>query len=103
MTLKIDAKKWVYVIVQNPNSNDQIVGQLDAENEISFIPMFLDKESATQGILHMAKEKGKKYEIQAIIFEDLERYAAESQFLLFVLNDEGEVIDKRAPFQASDQ
>ena len=103
MTLKIDAEKWVYVIVQNPNSDDQIVGQLDAENEISFIPMFMDKESATQVMLHMAKEKGKKYEIQAIIFEDLERYAAESQFLLFVLNDEGEVIDKRAPFQASDQ
>lgn len=103
MTLKIDAEKWVYVIVQNPNSDDHIVGQLDAENEISFIPVFMDKESATQGMLHMAKEKGKKYEIQAIIFEDLERYAAEGKLLIFVLNDEGEVIDKRAPFQTPDQ
>ena len=50
-----------------------------------------------------AKEKGKKYEIQAIIFEDLERYAADSQFLLFVLDDQGNVIDRRAPFQATAQ
>jgi hypothetical protein len=51
-------------------------------------------------MLHLAKEKGQKYEIQAIIFEDLERYAAQSQFLLFVLNDEGEIIDRRTPYQA---
>ena len=101
MTLEIDAQAWVYVMVQNPDSDDRIVGQMDAENEISFIPMFMDKESATQGMLHMAKEKGQKYEIQAILFEDLEKYANESRFLLFVLDDEGKVIDKRAPYQAA--
>lgn len=97
MTQKIDADAWVYVMVQNPEKGDQIVGQVDTDNDISFIPMFMDKESATQGLIHMAKEKGAKYEIQAILFEDLEKYAAESQFLIFVLDDEGRVIDKRAP------
>ncbi len=100
MTIEIDGQGWVYVMVQNPESDDRIVGQSDAENGVSFIPVFLDKASATQGMLHLAKEKGNKYEIQAIIFEDLERYAAESQFLLFVLNDEGEIMDKRTPYQA---
>ena len=100
MTLQIDAQAWVYVMVQNPESDNQIVGQLDAKNEISFIPIFMDKESATQGMIHMAKEKGKKYEIQAILFEDLEKYAAQSQVLIFVLDDEGRVIDKRAPIQS---
>jgi hypothetical protein len=100
MTLQIDGQAWVYVVVQNPDRDDRIVGQLDAESGVSFIPAFLDKASATQGMLHLAKEKGNKYEIQAILFEDLERYAAESQFLLFVVNDEGEIIDKRTPYQA---
>jgi len=100
MTLQIDDQAWIYVMVQNPDSDDRIVGQSDAENGVSFIPVFLDKAAATQGMLHLAKEKGQKYEIQAIIFEDLERYAAQSQFLLFVLNDEGEIIDRRTPYQA---
>ena len=103
MTQQIDADAWVYVMVQNPEKDDQIVGQVDAENDISFIPMFMDKESATQGMIHMAKEKGKKYEIQAILFEDLEKYAVESKFLIFIIDDEGRVIDKRAPFQSQQQ
>ncbi len=100
MTRQIDAQAWVYVMVQSPEKDARIVGQVDAENNISFIPMFMDKESATQGMIHMAKERAKKYEIQAIMFEDLEKYAAESQFLIFVLDDEGRVVDKRAPFQS---
>ncbi len=103
MTLEIDAQAWVYVMVQNPDKEDQIVGQFDAENDISFIPLFMDKASAAQGMLHMAKEIGKKYEIQAIIFEDLERYAVESSTLLFVLDDQGKMIDKRVPFQGKAQ
>lgn len=99
MAQKIDAHSWVYVLVQNPGTDDQIVGQTDTENNLSFIPMFLDKESATHGAIHLPKQKGRKYEIQAIIFEDLEKYAAEGQFILFVIDDEGKIIDKRAPFQ----
>ena len=100
MVQPIDATSWVYVLVQNPGSDDRIVGQKDAENDISFIPMFMDKDSATNGSIHIAKESGHKYEIQAIIFEDLEKYAAEGQFILFVIDDAGKVIDKRAPFQS---
>ncbi len=103
MTQQIDADAWVYVMVQNPERDDQIVGQVDTDNDISFIPMFMDKESATQGMIHMAKEKGHKYEVQAILFEDLEKYAAESQFLIFVLDDEGRVIDKRVPSPSQHQ
>jgi len=50
-----------------------------------------------QGSLHMVKEKGKKYEVHAIIYEDLERFAAKGGFILFVVDDEGRVIEKRAP------
>ena len=97
MTKEINAASWVYVLVQNPGGAEQIVGQRDLESDIAFIPMFLDKDSAMQGVVHMVKEKGRKYEIQAIIYEDLASYAAQGGFILFVLNAEGQIIEKRAP------
>jgi hypothetical protein len=97
MKNKIKATSWVYVLVQNSQGVEQIVGQRDSENDIAFIPVFLDKDSAMQGVIHVAKEKGKKFEIQAIIFEDLERYAASAGFVLFVLDGQGQIIDKRIP------
>lgn len=97
MTKEIKATTWVYVLVQNPGGAEQIVGQRDVESDIAFIPMFLDKDSAMQGVVHMVKEKGRKYEIQAIIYEDLASYAAQGGFILFVLNAEGQIIEKRVP------
>ena len=97
MTKSISATSWVYVLVQNPGGDEQIVGQRDTESDIAFIPVFLDKDSAMQGVLHMVKEKGKRYEVQAIIFEDLAGYAARGGFVLTVLDGEGQVIEKMAP------
>lgn len=97
MKKEITATSWVYVLVQNPGGAEQIVGQHDMESEIAFIPMFLDKDSAMQGAVHMVKEKGKKFEIQAIIYEDLASYAAREGFMIFVLNAEGRITDKRVP------
>jgi hypothetical protein len=97
MTKAIEATSWVYVLVQNPGGDEQIVGQQDSENGLAFIPLFLDKESAIQGLAHMPTQKGKKLEIQAIIFEDLANYAARDKYLLFVLDADGKVIDKRLP------
>ena len=97
MTTQIDNNTWVYVLVQNPGANENIIAHNDAETNILFIPAFFDKDAAQQGILHIPKESGHKYEIQAIIFEDLERYATEGQSLIFFLDGEGNIIDKRAP------
>ncbi len=97
MTTEIKATSWVYVLVQNPGSNEQIVGQKDMGGDIAFIPTFLDKDSAMQGAVHLVKEKGKKFEIQAIIYEDLAAYAARGGFILFILDSQGRIIDKRLP------
>jgi hypothetical protein len=97
MTTEIKGTSWVYVLVQNPGSNEQIVGQRDIGSDIAFIPTFLDKDSAMQGVVHMVKEKGKRFEIQAIIYEDLVAYAVQSGFILFILDAEGRVIDKKVP------
>ena len=97
MTKEIKATSWVYVLVQNPGSDEQIVGQRDIASDIAFIPTFLDKDSAMQGVVHMVKEKGKRFEVQAIIYEDLASYAAREGFMIFVLNAEGRITDKRVP------
>jgi hypothetical protein len=97
MALKISAASWVYVLVQNPGTDEQIVGQQDTKDDIAFIPMFLDKDSAIQGVMHMVKERGQKFEVQAIIYEDLAGYAAKGGFILFVIDENGRIIDKLTP------
>ncbi|MGD9006734.1 MAG: hypothetical protein PVG41_02375 [Desulfobacteraceae bacterium] len=101
MTHKIKADSWVYVLVQNPGNAEHIVGQQEPEHQIAFIPTFMNKESAMQGIVNLPKDKGHKYEIQAIIYEDLEKYAAEGKFLIFILDDHGRIIDKRSPTKSA--
>ena len=97
MTNEIKADSWMYVLVQNPGSNETIVGQRDPKHEIAFIPTFTDRDAAMQGVINLPKDAGNKYEIQAIIYEDLERYAAENEFLIFILDDQGRIVDKRSP------
>ena len=89
-----EATTWLYVAILKAGPSEQIVGQTDSEHDISFIPAFLDKESAQQAMFHLHLEKKKKYEVQAIIYEDLARHAAENGFLVFVLDDEGKVLER---------
>lgn len=97
MKKKIGYDSWVYVLIQDPGNNEHVVGQEDAENGLAFIPAFIDKDAAMQGIAHMAKEKGHKYEIQAILFESLIDHAKEGNFLIFVLDEEGTILEKFNP------
>jgi hypothetical protein len=97
MTETTRLSTWVYVLVQHHGTEEQLVGQHDSETDISFIPAFMNKEAAMQGVVHMAKEKGYKYEIQAILVEDLLKYAANGNFFTFVLDDEGAVSKKFSP------
>ncbi len=92
--MTIEATTWLYVAILKAGPSEQIVGQTDSEHDISFIPAFLDKESAQQAMFHLHLEKKKKYEVQAIIYEDLARHAAENGFLVFVLDDEGKVLER---------
>lgn len=92
MTMK--ATTWLYVAIMKDGSSEQIVGQTDNEHDISFIPAFLDKESAQQAMFHLHLEKKNKYEVQAMIYEDLARHAAENGFLVIVLDEEGKVLER---------
>lgn len=92
--MTIDADTWLYVAVQKDVPADKIVGQVDAEHDISFIPAFLTKDTAQQAMFHLNLQKQKKYEIQAIICEDLIRHATEGGFVIFVLDEDGKVLER---------
>lgn len=89
--------KWVFVVVQNPGKDETIVGQKDTENDIRFIPVFPDRETGLQGIVHLAKEPGQAFEIHAIMYDDLLKYAQKDGYLLFFIDGSGRISTKMGP------
>jgi hypothetical protein len=89
--------QWVWVVVQNPGDREQFLGQHDTQEDVSFIPAFHSKEDAQQCFLNMARKKGSKYEVQAILYQELAKEAAAGDFMIFMLNENGEVLDKIKP------
>ncbi len=94
MSKLIKKDQWVWVVIQDPGGVEQFLGQQDAKNDETFIPVFLEKEEAQQGLSFLVREKGLKYEVQAILYEDLSQRAGEYGFMLFLLNGAGEVLEK---------
>ena len=99
MSKLVKDDEWVWVVIQDPGGNEHFLGQKDEEKGISFIPTFIEKEEAEQGLKLMAREKGSKYEVHAILFEDLSERASENGLSLFVVNGKGEVLEKILPDQ----
>ncbi len=97
MTETIKDDSWVWAVALVGGGEDQLLGQTDKETGISFIPIFHSKDDAMQCVRHLNIEKGRKFEIQAVIYEDLAEKARENGFLIFLLNDEGKVMQKRTP------
>ena len=97
MNKEIKSDTWIWVVVQNPGANEQFLGQLDEDNNESFIPAFYDKEDAQQCLIHMKTEKAHKYEVQAICFGELSKDAVKNNFMIFMLTGDGEIIKKIVP------
>ncbi len=83
---------WVYVIVCNPGVNEQFLGLYDKEKSVDFIPAFPSKEAANDCFLTLPKEKGKKYEVQAIHIEELTVEATKNGFLVAMFDNDGNII-----------
>jgi glutathione peroxidase-family protein len=97
MKKEIKTDTWVWVVVQNPGPNEQFLGQHYDDQNVSFIPAFFEKEDAQQCLIHMTTNKGDKYEVQAIFFKELADDAAKHDFKIFMLNADGEILEKFAP------
>jgi hypothetical protein len=93
----LGADQWVWVVVQDPGGKEQFLGQQDNLENISYIPVFYSKEEAQQSFLNMARRKNCRYEVQAILFEELAKDAAANGFMIFLLNANGEILEKIKP------
>lgn len=88
--------EWYYIIVQNPETvEEQLTGFTDDETGTDFVPVFRSREEAQQCFLLMPKDIiNIKYEIQAIIKEDLMEQAAKKDYSIYLMDDKGTVLDR---------
>ena len=94
---QLNNNRWVWTIIQDPGGDEQFLGQHDEVSGISFIPFFLEKEEAEKCISGLIKAPGHKYEIQAILFEELKQFCTGKQVMLFLLNGTGKILEKIEP------
>ena len=92
-----DDNPWIWVLVQDPEGNEQFLGQHDEGKNVSFIPMFQDKESARDALSGLVRDKSLKYQPQAIRYRHLASHAAEHGFQLFLLDRSGCILETMAP------
>jgi len=88
---------WIFAIIQNPGSDEQFFGLHDVKSDVSYIPAFESKEAAQTCLINLPTQKGTKYEIQAIMYGDLTEDAFANNFLIFVLDEDGKIIEKIFP------
>jgi len=97
MPERLDADTWVYTVITNPGSSEQVLGQHDVDADISYIPIFKEKEHAIQGLIQLEVEKGTSCEVQALLYGDIEQAAGENGFLIYLLDASGNVLDTFEP------
>ncbi|MCK5835856.1 MAG: hypothetical protein KAH09_01200 [Desulfobacula sp.] len=85
---------WYYIIVENPGtSGEKFVGYADKEIDINFIPAFKTKEISQQCFLLLPKDiMNNKYEIHAVIKDDLLNQAAETGHKIYLLDEKGRIL-----------
>jgi hypothetical protein len=93
----IEGNPWVWVIVVNLRGEEQFLGQQDEERDLSFVPVFLEKEAAHRGMDSLSRQETGTYEVQAIRYDEVSRQVKEKGFHLFVLNEKGRVLEEIAP------
>ena len=97
MPHKLNADTWVYTVITNPGSDEQMLGQLDTKADISYVPIFMEKEHATQGLLNLEVARGTRCEVQAVMFSEISEAADENGFLVYLLDESGNILEKIAP------
>lgn len=94
MNTPISNSTWVYTIIQNPGGFEQLVGYEEDTTKVKYIPAMHTKDDAEIFLSYMQREPGTRYEVQAIIYEDLLEYAKGNQFLIFFVDKEGNILEK---------
>lgn len=94
MTENTEITGWVYVFICDPGGNESFLGLYNEEKDVHFIPAFRSKEEANDCFLNLPREKGRKYELQAIHIEELNEEATKNNFIVAMVDNEGKVISE---------
>lgn len=94
MAEKEKVEGWVYVFICNPGDSESFLGLYNKDKEVNFIPAFRSKEEANDCFLNIPREKGKKYELQAIHIEELHEDATKNGFAVALVDREGNVVEE---------
>ena len=86
------APDWLYVFVSGPETRATFLGFYNQETEQNIIPVFRSKEEAQDCFLELPRQKGEKYELQAVHVDDLRRAAAKNGFVIALVDGHGKVI-----------
>ena len=97
MNQKKDEDLWVWVVVQDPERSEQLLGQHDEESGISFIPVFHEKEEAEAVLPSLVRDDRLTYQPQAILYTELASHATANGFHLFMLDGGGRILEKIGP------
>jgi len=87
-------KDWVYVIVGKEGTKESFLGLFDETTKMNFIPSFSTKEDAQDCFLSLPREKGKKYEVQAVHIDELNDHAAQNGFVVAMVDKDGKILKK---------
>lgn len=96
MAISISNNTWVYVVIGNPGSDDNLTG-FQEKDGTAFIPVLRTRNDAEGFLGYMPREPGIRYEIQTIIFEDVLRYVRKNGSKIYVVNEKGEILEKESP------
>jgi len=94
MEEKANVEGWVYAVVCTQEDDNHFLGLHNDEKGIDFIPVFESKDAANDCFLQLPREKGKKYEVQAVHIEELYADAEKNGFSVAMFDGEGTVVDK---------
>lgn len=85
---------WHYVIVQNPGTSaEELVGFADNSTRKKFLPAFKTKQDAQKCFQLLPKDLFKeKYDIHAVIEEDVLATAQKGGHQVFLLDDTGQIL-----------
>lgn len=89
---KMKRADWIYAVVCDPGPGEHFFGLHDKDRNIDFIPAFTSREDAADCLLTLPREKGRKYEVQAVHIDELAEIAEKNGFVVAMVDKDGHII-----------
>jgi hypothetical protein len=93
MALSIAPETWVYAVFGRTKDQETLTAFHQQDGSI-FIPILRSREEADLFLTHLPPQPGTRYEVQAILFEDVLRYAREKGCRIYGVSGKGEILEK---------